>query len=401
VKLICEKYAILFLMLVVIIFSTGEILCQDSEELARKKKDNIEKLNYSKDLLDKTVKSKSVTLSQLELIKKGIELRAGLIDNISEELLYLKDDIDENNHEISRIESKIDKIRKEYESLIIAASRNLDNEYALMYIFSSQDFNQAYQRIKYLKYLAKFREELVNELVAEEENLKAKNIELITNKRKNERLLNERKIELVELDTDKKKNLTLVRTLQNKESVLKKEIQKRERIQSQIEMEIRKIIEEEAAKARSANKANILTPEEKLISTDFNKNMGRLPWPSEQGVLTGKYGEQNHPVLKGIKIRSNGIDINTIEGTKIRSVFDGEVTKVIAILGANYTVIIKHGEYRTVYQNLVDVRVKAGERVKTKDIIGTVFTDQEKISKFHFELWKDKVTQNPEFWLSK
>ncbi|MEX0598556.1 MAG: M23 family metallopeptidase, partial [Candidatus Paceibacterota bacterium] len=116
---------------------------------------------------------------------------------------------------------------------------------------------------------------------------------------------------------------------------------------------------------------------------------------------TGKYGDQNHPVLKGVKIKNNGIDINTVPGTEIRSIFDGEVTKVIAILGANYTVIIKHGEYRTVYQNLIDVKVKAGDKIKTKSVIGTVFTDQENASRLHFELWKDKLTQNPELWLSK
>jgi murein DD-endopeptidase MepM/ murein hydrolase activator NlpD len=214
-------------------------------------------------------------------------------------------------------------------------------------------------------------------------------------------LISERRRELISLDMDKKQNISIVHSLQNKEVELKNEINKRERIQAEIEKEIHKIIEEEAAKAREAKKSNKLSTEEKIISSDFEKNVGRLPWPSEQGILIGKYGEQNHPVLKGIKIRSNGIDINTVEGANVRSVFDGEVTKVIAILGANYTVIIKHGIFRTVYQNLIDVRVKAGDKVKTKTIIGTVFTDRDNISRFHFEVWRDKITQNPELWLSK
>ena len=144
-----------------------------------------------------------------------------------------------------------------------------------------------------------------------------------------------------------------------------------------------------------------LNPKKKLISNEFSKNRGLLPWPSAQGLLTGKYGEQNHPVLKGIKISSNGIDINTVPGSDVRSVFNGEVTKVIAILGANYTVIIKHGEFRTVYQNLINIKVKAGDKVVAKEVIGTVFTDQDNTTKLHFELWKDKQTLDPELWLSK
>ncbi len=396
-----KKTIFLFILFFLQAFWASMVYSQSSKDLDKKKQDNIEQLNYSRSLLEKTTKSKSSTLNQLNLIQSNISLRAGIIDNISDEQVFLKNDIEANNLEIKRIENKINIIKKDYANLVIVASRNLENDYALMYILSSADFNQAYQRIKYLKYLAKYREDLAVKLKAEEENLKVKNQELNANKRKNESLLVEKKRELSLLDKDKRQSLSMIKTLQSRESELKKEIQKRERIQAEIEKEIRRIIEEEAAKARSANRANILTPEERIISNDFTKNMGRLPWPSEQGVITGKYGEQNHPVLKGIKINSNGIDINTVEGAKIRSVFDGEVTKVIAILGANYTVIIKHGEFRTVYQNLVEVRVKAGDKVRTKSIIGTVFTDQDNTSKFHFEVWKDKTTQNPEQWLSR
>lgn len=395
---------ILFIFWIGFIFQTCnsiKIFGQTSKDLENKKNDNIERLNYSKSLLEKTALSKSATLNQLTLIQQNILLRSNIIDNISDELTFLKNDIEQNNIEIKRIELRIHEIKKDYAELIIAASRNLDSDYAMMYIFSSQDLNQAYQRIKYLKYLAKFRMDLVGRLKTEEENLKQRNQSLVANKKKNERLLVERKGELKVLDSDKKQNLTLIKVLQNQESELKSEIKKRERIQAEIEKEIRRIIDEEAAKARNLKKSNTLTAEDKLISIDFSKNMGKLPWPSEKGIVTGKYGEQNHPVLKGIRVKSNGIDINTVEGTKVRSVFDGEVTKVIAILGANYTVIIRHGDYRTVYQNLVDVRVSAGYKIKIKEVIGTVFTDKDNFTRLHFEVWKEKDTQNPELWLSK
>lgn len=374
---------------------------QSTKELDKKKQDNITKLNYSRELLEKTSLSKKSTLNQLNLIQENISLSEEIIQDMSSELEFLKSDIQENTTEIKRIENRIVAIKNDYANLIVSASRNLDNDFAMMYLLSSEDFNQAYQRIKYLKYLAEYRQDLVDNLVEEEELLKQKNLSLIDNTRKVTLLLSDRKRELSSLDKDKKKNMSLIKNLQSKESELKKDIQKREKMQAEIEKQIRKFIEEEAQKARAGKKATSLTVEEKLISSEFSKNLGRLPWPAERGVVTDKYGEHTHPVLKGVKINSAGIDITTSEGAIIRSVFDGEVTKVVAILGANYTVIIKHGEFLTVYHNLINVKVKVGDKVKTKQTIGTVFTDQENVSKFHFQIWKDKITQNPENWLSK
>jgi septal ring factor EnvC (AmiA/AmiB activator) len=398
------NYRIIYFLVIAsifVLFSFVDVFSQVSKELDKKKMDNIEKLKYSRCLLEKTAEKKSITLNQLNLIQENISLGSAIVSNISEELKFLKNDIEENNVEIKKIELRITNLKNEYAQLIVAASRNLDKDFALMYIFSSQDFNQAYQRVKYLKFLARYREELVAKLSEEEFNLQLRTSELLLNRKSNERLLIEQKKELLSLDKDKVQSIAFIKKLKSQEAELKKEILNRERIQADLEREIRKIIEEEARKSREANKAGTLTAEEKLISSDFSKNRGKLPWPSEKGLLTGKYGEQDHPVLKGIKIKSNGIDISTLEGSSVRCVFDGQVTKVVAILGANYTVIIRHGEYRTVYQNLVDVKVKAGDKVKSKDVIGTVFTDKENISKIHFEIWMNKETQNPESWLSR
>jgi septal ring factor EnvC (AmiA/AmiB activator) len=238
-----------------IIFFEGAVFCQDSKELDKKKQDNIQQLNYSKNLLEKTANSKNLTLNQLDLIQHNILVRTNIIGNISEELSFLESDIDANNIEIRNIETKIDAIKLDYAKLIIGASRNLDNDYAMMYIFSSQDFNQAYQRIKYLKYLARYRMELTEKLKNEDDKLRNINLELFSNKKKNERLISERRRELISLDMDKKQNISIVHSLQNKEVELKNEINKRERIQAEIEKEIHKIIEEEAAKAREAKKS--------------------------------------------------------------------------------------------------------------------------------------------------
>lgn len=376
-------------------------IAQAYSDLNKKKLENLQQLSLSKTLLESTAESKKNTLNNLALIQHNITLRSELIVNISEEINYLEGDIKSNTNEIAKIESTINELKKQYAKIVVAASRNLDTDLGMMYILSSQDFNQAYQRIRYLKFLVKYRYELTKRLTEQENTLKEINKKLALAKSENLTLINERKKEVDFLNKDKIHNLSLVKTLELKEKELKRDISRREKIQSQVEAEIRRIIAEEELKAKKEKKGIMLTAEEKIISSDFSKNMGRLPWPSEKGIVIGKYGDQNHPVLKGIKIHNNGIDINTVAGAQIRNIFDGEVTKVISILGANNTVIVKHGEYRTVYQNLIDVKVRAGDKIKTKSVIGTVYTDDEGVSKFHFEIWKDKIIQNPESWLSR
>ena len=145
-----------------------------------------------------------------------------------------------------------------------------------------------------------------------------------------------------------------------------------------------------------------LTPEEKLISDNFQGNKGKLPWPTERGVVTSRFGKHQHAVLKQVTVQNDGIDISTVQGAEARALFGGVVSKVVAILGANYTVIIRHGNFLTVYQNLVNVRVKTGDRVTVKQVLGTVFTEEESNSTMlHIEIWKELNKQNPEDWLSR
>lgn len=191
-----------------------------------------------------------------------------------------------------------------------------------------------------------------------------------------------------------------IKELKAHESKLIKEIRDKQNIQKRLEREINLLIENEILKSKEA-KLSVLTPAERIISRDFARNIGGLPWPVNRGIITGQYGEHEHPVLKGIKIKSNGIDINTIEGEKALCIFDGEVTKIVAIMGANYTVIVKHGDFRTVYQNLINVSVKTGDSVKRGDSLGVIYTDSDNSTRLHFQIWQDKNNVNPVNWLSK
>jgi len=375
--------------------------CQTKKELISRKNENIERLKLSKNLLHKTEAQKRYSVNQLLIIQKGIKYRESLIRNIEDEISYLENDIEAIDKNISNNVDELRKYKSEYATIIRGTYRNLDSRYALMFILSSEDINQGYQRIKYLKYLATYRKEVV-------QKIDSLNIELLERQDSMNNMIEEKEttiqdlyLERRKLSQDKSNKNNIIKNLSKKEEELKDEIKRRENIQNKIEDEIRKIIEEEARKARESNMVTRLTPEQKLVSDAFGRNKGLLPWPTEQGIITGYFGEQDHPVLKGIKIKRNGVDINTSPGSFARAVFKGEVTKVVAIPGANYTVIITHGDYRTVYQNLINVRVKSGDKIETKEYLGEIYTGNDSQCRVHFEVWQNMNILNPEYWLSK
>ena len=214
-------------------------------------------------------------------------------------------------------------------------------------------------------------------------------------------------------------------TLQKKQKEFEKKLREQQQIEAQLSNEIQKIVEEEVRKARerarelarakeAANKTGKpstkspastgyeMTPEEKLASGQFEQNKRRLPWPVERGVITDHFGIHEHPVLKNIQVKNNGIDISTAQGVRARAVFAGEVSRVFVVTGGNMAVIIRHGKYLTVYSNLVNVQVKSGDKVAIKQTIGTIGTDgDDEKTVLKFQIWKENVKMDPEDWIAR
>ena len=231
--------------------------------------------------------------------------------------------------------------------------------------------------------------------------MEEKSVELLSIRNEKAELLDEKQRERENLQAEREEKTKIVNELKRQENRLRREIRQKEEVASRIEKEIEAIIAEERRRASRENRFRQLTPEEQLISDNFNGNRGRLPWPTERGIVTNKFGRHAHPVLPGITIDNNGVDITTVEGADVRCLYEGEVTRVIPILGANYMVIVRHGNYLSVYGNLIDVNVKKGDRVETKQKIGKVYTDGEsKDTILHIEIWKELEKQDPEKWMS-
>ena len=271
-----------------------------------------------------------------------------------------------------------------------------------MYILAGSTISQSYQRYKYLKYLGEYRVRKAAEIESAIVELDHQQKKLNSLRNDKLGLMEDKESEQRKLVEQRSREASMVNNLKRREAELQREIAEKERIAREVEARIREIIEEEARRTSSNNIYGALTPEQELVGNDFRKNKGKLPWPVDKGIITVGYGNHEVPGLRGSSVKNNGIDISSSPGTEVRAVFEGDVTKVFGILGTNYTVLVRHGEFLSVYQNLVNVRVKTGDKVLTKEKLGEAFTDEnDNIASFHFEVWQERDILNPEEWISK
>ena len=375
---------------------------QTKDDLQKQKQKAFTELKLARQLMGKTAEKRSTSVQHYRILQKGINSRALLISTLEQELKLIDKEVNEVSRQISKLEAENIKNREEYARLIYYAYRNHTDYEKMMYILAGASISQSYQRYKYLKYISDYRVQKASEIETIVTELDQRETEL--NDLRNEKLalMVEKEAEQEQLVKERGQRSAMIDQLKKEESRLKREINEKERITKEVESKIRAIIEEEARKLNSRNIYAALTPEQELVGDDFRKNRGKLPWPVDKGIITVGYGNNEVPGLRGSSVMNNGIDISSAPGTPVRAVFEGEITKVFAILGANYTVLIRHGAYLSVYQNLINVRVKTGDKVITKEVIGEAFSDEEeRVAELHFEVWQEKEILNPEAWLSK
>ena len=393
-----NRITILMLLLMIVSGLQG----QSKEELQKQKQKAFDDIKLARELMETTSKKRVGSVQQLRLLQTGINSRANLISTLEREVKVIDRDIGSTKKEIVKLEAENELNKQEYARLIYYAYRNHTSYEKIMYILAGSTISQSYQRFKYLKYISEYRVEKARKIEHLMGALDNKREDLIALRSEKLDVMEEKDLEQEKLIGQRGRQSEMVQNLKKQESRLKKQIKDKERIARELEAKIRSIIEEEARKASSDNIYAALTPEQELVGSDFRKNKGKLPWPVSKGIITTGFGDNEFPGLVGTSVKNNGVDINSAPGTKVRAVFDGEVTKVFGINGANYTVLIRHGQFLSVYQNLVNVRVKSGDKVLTKEILGDAFTDQtHKVAMVHFEVWHERTILNPENWLSK
>lgn len=394
------KYCLLSLFVLLSSFSYS----QSRQDLEKRKKQNEKEINLTNELIAKTEKNKSDSYNKLLLINSKIKNREKIINDINSEISLLNSNISVKQDLISELNSDYESYKAEYAKVLTYYYKNRNNYDRIMFILASDNVNTAFKRIKYLQQYSSYRTKQLQQIISTKEQIEEQLAELEQMRNDKKSLLSDQQVETNQLKKEKTEQNSVIQQLDKRKTELKKQLDKQIELANQLQSKIEKIIAEELAKAnKNKNAPNVfqLTPEEKILADNFVNNKHKLPWPTERGVITGFFGENPHPVLKGVFVRNDGIDISTTEGSYIRSIFDGDVTRVFVIPGAHTTVIIRHGNYLSVYSNLSEVFVKQGDKVSTKQTIGKIFTDNDDNGKsvLQFQIWKENQKLNPQEWL--
>jgi septal ring factor EnvC (AmiA/AmiB activator) len=374
---------------------------QNRKDLENERKKTQEEIEFTNNLLKSTQEKRQKSVEDYIITNKKIELRQRNIEQIKKEIQQIDNNINYEQNVIGSLKSDLEKLRAEYAKLIYQSYKTRQTNNKMMYVLSSADFNQAYRRVKYLHQYSRYRKTQIQSIEATRTVLEKRVAGYEELKSDKQKLLSEVSRESLRLSNERIQQESLLKELTQKEKHLKIEIEKKQKLAEELKKRIEKLIAEEIEKSKKGAKVYQLTPEEKLIDDQFASNLKRLPWPLERGIITEKFGEHNHPVLSGIKVRNDGVDISTGKSSPVRSVFNGTVRNVFVIPGMNKVVIIRHGSYLTVYSNLIDVYVKPGENVTTKQIIGVLASDAKSdVSILKFQIWKENEKLDPERWLA-
>lgn len=414
-----RPWNIWMIVLLTLLFAGAGYAQRTKASLEKEIKSLQKEIETANKLLKETSKNKEVTLNQVTLLDKKIQNRQKLINACNEQIKLLDQSINQGESNIKKLNGELGKLRGEYSKMVEFAYKNRSHYDQLEFLFASQDFNQAFQRMRYIQQFADARKTKMNQIASAQRKVSE---EVEANRKAKEEqaaLLEEEKAQQNALMKEKEELNTQVKQLKKQEGKIQQSIKDKQAQAKKFQKEIDKIIAEEIKKAneRAAKEAKnakntkstntkpdkmALTPSEKALSTSFSANKGKLPWPVERGMISSSFGKHTSSISSKVTVTNNGIDIATAENAKARCVFEGVVVSVVKPSASNIGVIIRHGDYFTVYSQLDAVFVNRGDKVKTKQEIGKIHTDRsEGKTELHFELRQGTECLNPSIWLAK
>lgn len=389
----------------------GFVIIQAQQTSKKQKELEAQRLRLKKEIkqinsiLFNNIKTRKSALTQVEDLQVKLNVRLELIKVTNEQANLLTTRISINERNISTNRLELRNLKDEYANLIQKSYESKSLQNRLMFLFSSESFLQAYKRVQYLKQYASYRRKQGIAIANKTKLLQELNQTLNNEKAEKILLIEENRLVQQQIEKDAQDQKSLIKTLERKQTSLASQISKKEKQQKAIDREINRLIREAIAASNKAlgkkrKKTFQLTPEAKLIADNFKANKGRLPWPLEKGVVVQGFGRQRHPVVKTTTIQSNGVILATEPLAQVRAVFEGEVMSVIVIKGSNPSVLIRHGNFITLYTNLAKLYVTKGEKVNAKQAIGEVFTNQQTgKTQFQFGIFNNVNALNPKEWV--
>ena len=392
---------------ILLIFNYG--FSQDYND--QQKKLEAQKLSIQKEikkiniLVSENKKKTKTLLDNIEDVELKISVRNKLIEINNQQSNNLSNQIKNQNNKIYDLEIDLNNLKAEYATIVSNSYKKRSSKIKLMFLFASRDFNQAFSRFQYFKQYTTFRKDQANKITVTQQNLTSLIDTLENNRKQRQLIVDENNKIKKELEDEKQMKNSLFKNLEITNKNYLAEIRKKEKESKLIDNEIQKLIRL-AISASNNNDSSVnnfaLTPEGRIISSNFLSNKGQLPWPLEEGIVTRKFGTQPHPVVRTTTINSTGLMIATSPNSVIKSIFEGEVLSVYGFKGGNPGILIRHGKYISNYQNLSQVFVKKGDKIKAGEEIGIIFTNSRSgKAVLKFSIFNELKPVNPQNWLSK
>jgi len=396
---------LLFAFMLIVNYSFSQDYDEQQKKLEAQKlsiQKEIKKINV---LVSENKKKTKTLLDNIEDVELKISVRNKLIEINNQQSQNLSNQIKNRNNRIYDLQIDLKKLKDEYASIVSNSYKKRSSKIKLMFLFASRDFNQAFSRFQYFKQYTAYRKEQANKIILTQENISSLIDTLKKHREQRQIIIDENNKVKRELEDEKQMKNRLFTNLEKTNKSYLAEIRKKEKESKLIDNEIQKLIRLAISESNN-NDSSVnnfaLTPEGRIISSNFLSNRGQLPWPLKEGVITRKFGTQPHPVVRTTTINSTGIMIATSPNSLVRSIFDGQVLSVYGFKGGNPGILIRHGKYISNYQNLSQVFVKKGDKIKTGEEIGIIFTNNKSgKAVLKFNIFNELKPENPQNWLSK
>jgi len=400
-----------YFILFVFFFGIQNMLAQTKKQRALEKQRielqrQIDQINQQ---LDASRSNKNAALDVYEQIKRKIAIRRQLISNLRREINGISHQINKTEKQIAKLSKEIAQLKKSYAKMVRQSYNSRSRESKLYFLFSSEGFYQAFKRMQYMKQYNRYRKKQGEEILQKKDEQVLLKVSLEKNRQSKRKLYKNYKKEAAKIKKEQEKQQTVIAELKKQERHYIKQIKAKQKQQAKIDKQIEDLIKKAIVKSnRKVKKSNrkadkfFLTPEGRKLANSFSSNRGALPWPVKKAYISRKFGKGHHEIYKNIPITSSGIHLSTVKGSKARAVFNGTVLQIQVVPGGNSSVFIKHGNYLTIYGNLINVTVTPGQKVKTRQVIGTVATDPlSHKTELKFKIYKNTTKLNPEKWLQK
>lgn len=387
-----------YFLIILLLYSFNQYSQQSRSSLEKERDVNLVKIQEAETILKETEKSKNITVGKLNVINKQIRNRQSLISNLRSDIKVQSDEIILIRNLIMSLKRDLRILNNEYSDMIYSSYKSRSSLDKLTYIFSSKDYNQMFRRFNYIFQYSKFRKNQIIEINKVYEELEYQENNLSDVNKKQKKLLDDELSENNKLQKLKGRQRKIISDLNKKQRNLRKEIAERKVALENLDKLIRDIIrrEKEALLKNGDDDINLLE-----ITEGFEANIGKFEWPVKSGFISNKFGEHPHPIIKNIKVKNDGIDIQTSKSSQVHAIYDGKVSTVAFIPGMNNVVIINHGEYYTLYAKLKNLKVQKGDLISEKQVIADLVTNNDGITQLQFQIWKNNIKLNPENWIIK